>query len=89
MPTPPAERVSCGKRNLSLVARRRALDRSDTLLIFLLEARRPHTYRDNARVGVMHHEYGHEQTAAPPVDHAAVLDVLASAGLIAPPQLEP
>ena len=55
-------------------------------------------YRDNVRVasvGVMRHEYGRDETATPPVDHAAVLDVLCEAGLIAPgpvlapPRVEP
>ena len=55
-------------------------------------------YRDNVRVasvGVVRHEYGRDATARPTVDHAAVLEVLYEAGLIAPgptlelPQLEP
>src|SRR5206468_803097 len=79
--------LEAGTQVLEDEARRRALDRSDTLLIFLLKARRPHVYRDNVRVasvGVMRHEYGRNETARPTVDHAAVLEVLCEAGLIAP-----
>jgi hypothetical protein len=35
---------------LEAEARRRAMSTSDTLLIFLLKARRPAVYRENARV---------------------------------------
>lgn len=37
---------------LEAEARRRALASSDTLLIFLLKARRPHVYRDTVRIDV-------------------------------------
>ena len=48
-----------------------------------------------ASVGVVHHQLGRSETATPTVDHAAVLDVLCEAGLIAPgrmiepPRVEP
>ena len=43
---------------LEAEARRRALRSSDVLLIFLLKARRPAVYRDNARVEVTGNEGG-------------------------------
>jgi hypothetical protein len=54
----------------------------------LVEGPWPHVYRDNLRVasvGVMRHEYGRDETARPTVDHAAVLEVLYQAGVIAAP----
>ena len=39
---------------LEAEARRRAMSTSDTLLIFLLKARRPAVYRENARVELRH-----------------------------------
>jgi hypothetical protein len=79
--------LEAGTQLLEDEARRRALDRSDTLLIFLLKARRPHVYRDNVRVasvGVMRHEFGRDETVTAHVNHAEVFAVLEQAGLIAP-----
>ena len=67
-------------------ARRRALNGSDLLTIFLLKGRRPWKFRDNARVEVSGSGGGpvRSTVAVSPVDARAVLAVLADAGLVAP-----
>jgi hypothetical protein len=66
---------------------------SDTLLIFLLKARKPETYRENARIVhasdaanplEMKHTHEHRISASPE-DLAAVAALLGAAGLGVPP----